>query len=286
MSIFKTYNPSVSFVFVVLAFLFGIAVQILVLFLVVELVAIITGKLRLKKIKAALEINPYVGNADGEGNFIYKQGGLTLKYRISSGPNGKIKPILVKQRLLPLEEAFRRIARNITDFLSYREWLCFFWSSEFLLLAMTILIYYFVFIEPGAYKDSRIRWLICRALKMDIADVEMEPEGWVRIWGERRTAVDHLHEPISYNFNPFMWLTFQDEGYIERWRGRPYGHVIHELEYNDYGDLWLWKDGHWRDGIIVKGSATWDKPQGTGIRAGKVLGHDLCLRERLSTDDK
>ena len=83
-----------------------------------------------------------------------------------------------------------------------------------------------------------------------------------------------------------MWFTFKDEGYVERWRGEPYGHAVHPVKYDDYGNIWLKKDGRWVQGRISKGAVSWEAPQGTGVRTGKVVGHDLRFIRKLSTDDE
>lgn len=83
-----------------------------------------------------------------------------------------------------------------------------------------------------------------------------------------------------------LLITHQDESYITRWRGKQYGYVDHPVKYDDYRNIWLEKEGKWISGKIYKDAVYWQEPQGTGIKAGKVLGHELRLKDEFSIDDK
>ena len=290
MGIFKFDHPFYLFVSSLLLFILGIIVFIFSVFIGIRLLTIIFDKINYRKLKHIIERNPHIGLEDKDGNFIYKQGKFTLKYRIVSleinEAKKRIELISTKKKLRPGEEKFIKFKKGISEFLIYHEWIHLFKSPVFFLLLMPILIFYFVLVEPQMYKDYRLRWIISRMLRLDPKDVEIKSGGWVKIWGSRRMAVAQQTEPISYNVNLFKWLTFQNEGYITRWRGKQYGYVDHSLKYDDHGNIWLEKEGKWRQGKIYKDALYWEEPQGTGIMAGKVLGHDLRLRDEFSVNDE
>jgi hypothetical protein len=95
-------------------------------------------------------------------------------------------------------------------------------------------------------------------------------------------------EPVRYAFNPFTWFFSSQGGFVTRWRGEPFGNVTHPIAYNDEGEVWINKEGTWRHGMFTDGKTVdWDIPQGTGIRAGKVYGHQIStLDKKLYIQDK
>lgn len=290
MGIFKFDHPFYLFVLSLPLFILGIIVFIFSVFTGIRLLTIIFDKINYRKLKHIIERNPHIGLEGKDANFIYKQGKFTLKYRVISleinEAKKRIELIYAKKKLWPCEEKFIRFKKGISEFLIYHEWMHLFKLPVFSLLLISISIFYFVLVEPQIYKDYRLRWVVSHMLRIDIKNVEIKPGGWVKIWGSRRMAVDQQTESISYNVNLSEWFTHLDEGYITRWRGKQYGYVDHSLKYDDYGNIWLEKEGKWIAGKINKGALDWEEPQGTGIRAGKVLGHQLHLKDEFSSDDK
>jgi len=104
--------------------------------------------------------------------------------------------------------------------------------------------------------------------------------------GTRTTAVDRQREPFRYDINVFRWLVFNDAGSVTRYRGREYGPVTHPVGYDESGEAYLKKEGKWKRGETEDG-IKWDRPQGTGIREGKIKSHTIETTEgKIEIRDK
>jgi len=239
-------------------------------------------KIRFAILRKRIKKNPYIGQEESHGIYLYKKDGYSINYRIIKLPGGEVQIEWVshRRRLNAYEERIRRIKQGLLDFWHYQKWLFFFRPSIFFLLLVSILFFYSEVMEKQETKIARLKWMIASILTINPRDVQYIGDGWLEISGQRTTAVDKIGEPIRYTFNPFRWFFFSEGGFLTRWRGRPYGYVTHPIVYNDKGEVWINKEGTWRHGRIDGKTIGWEAPQGTGIRAGKVAGHEISTPEK------
>lgn len=245
-------------------------------------------RIRFTILKKRIEKNPYIGERDFDGTYLYKKGDYSIRYRIRN-IEGKesIEWISEKRRLSPYEEKMRRIRERFFDFWCYQRWLVFFRPLIFFLLLISLFILYFGFMETQKTKVERFKWIVASVVGVSPQEIQYIGDGWLEISAQRRTAVDRIYEPVQYRFNPFRWLFSSEAGFTTRWRGEPYRHVTHPIVYNERGEIWINKEGTWQHGKISDKTIKWDKPQGTGIRAGKVTGHEISTEdEELYIPDK
>jgi hypothetical protein len=246
-------------------------------------------KIRFVLFKKRIKKNPYIGKEDVDGTYLYEQGIYSIRYRIEKQPEGKesVEWICEKRRLSAYEEKIRRIKQGFFDLWRYQHWLVFFRPPILFLLLTSILLFYFGFIETQEAKVQRFKWIVASVAGVNPEQIEYIGDGWLEISTQRKTVVDRINEPIMYRFNPFRWLFSSEAGFISRWRGEPYGSVTHPMVYNERGDVWINKEGIWQQGKIVGKEIEWNTAQGTGIRAGKVTGHELSTKEdKLRIEDK
>ncbi len=187
-------------------------------------------------------------------------------------------------RLGPYEEKIRRIKKTFFKFWHYRGWLLLFHPPTVFFLIIGFLIFYFGLLETQKSRAEKFRWIIASVARIDPSQVQYIGRGWLEISAERKTAVDNIYEPVKYTFNPFAWIFSLDVAFIRRWRGEPYGYATHPVIYNESGEVWINKEGTWRYGKISGKAINWDMPQGSGIRAGKVSGHEI--QKKLRIEDK
>lgn len=253
----------------------------------VRAVSKIFDKVIFKNLRNTIKKNPHLGLVDEDGNLVFKRGDFVFKYRLI-GPAGQkeVEFISAKRRLRVYEQKVENLKRGFSNLWIYGGWIDFFRPVIFFPLVSMLLILYFVVFEPADFKLQRARWGISRLLRVPVKSVTVKPDGWVTISGQRKTAVDKQIETISYNINPFNWLTFLGDGYIFRDRSRGYGIVSYPV-YDNGGKINLKKEGQWIAGEPDLGKIEWKKPQGTGIRAGKVAGHDeLSSESGILVSDK
>jgi len=146
------------------------------------------------------------------------------------------------------------------------------------------LAFYFGLLETHKSRIDAFKWVVASVAGIDPGKIQYIGGGWIEISTERKTAVDKIHEPVKYTFNPFSWLFSPEIIFVSRWRGKPYGYATHPVVYNERGEVWINKEGAWRYGKVSGKDIKWDIPQGTGIRAGKVSGHEI--QRKLYTPDK
>ena len=244
----------------------------------------IISKINIWRMKNKIRVRPFIGVRDPDGTFQYKKGRITIRYAItaSKAPNNKNIPhwISIKIRTSFYANSLRKSANEFTDFWRYQKWLVFFRPSSLITLMLIGLIIYTGAVELQPGKGYLTRWLVSRATGISPSEIEYRGDGWIKIYGIRTAAVDRAREPFSYNVNVFRWLVFNDTGSVTRDRGKEYGPVTHEIGYDESGQAYIKKEGTWRKGEIENG-IKWDKPQGAGIREGKIKGETI-----ESTGDK
>jgi hypothetical protein len=280
---FENMHQFFLFVLFILLFSSGFILFIFSMFMIIELATRIYEKIVSKKLKNIIKRNPNIGLKDKDGNFVFKQGRFILKYRVvdlsDNAGQKKTELIFVKIILLGYEKKLKNFKRNVRRFWIYRKWTYFFEPRAIFLLLLIFLISYFTMFEPEHAKVNRLRWIISKLLKVNKESVAIKPDGWVKISGQRLTAVDKKIEPVSYNINLLDWFSFKDAGYIYRNRGvvenTDYGYVYYTIIYEDNGKVSLKKDEKWIENNSDADAITWEEAQGTGIREGKVLGHDV-----------
>lgn len=239
-------------------------------------------RIRFVILKKKIEKNPHLGNKDIDGTYDYKQGNYRIKYRIIKQPQGQesIEWISERRRLSAYEERIKRIRQSLFNFWHYQGWLVFFRPPILFLLLTSILLFYFGLMESRKTKMERFKWIVASVAGVNSQEIQYIGDGWLEISTQRKTAVDRINEPVRYSFNPLRWLFSSEAGFVTRWRERPYYHATHPIVYNEKGEVWINKEGTWRHGRISGKTINWDVPQGTGIRAGKVTGHEISTEEQ------
>lgn len=246
-------------------------------------------RIRFALLKKKIKKNPYLGKEDIGGVYAYKEGGYAIKYRVLKEAPGKesVEWISEKCRLSPYEETIRKVKNNASNFWHYQGWLVFFRAPVILLLLASAFLLYFGLLETQEAKAKRFNWIISRAIGVSPGQIEYIGSGWLEISTQREAAVDRINEPVKYTINPFKWFFSSKAGFVTRWRGEQYGYVTHPVAYNERGEVWIKKEGIWRQGQISGKTVKWDIPQGTGIRAGKVVSHEISIRDKkLQVIDK
>jgi hypothetical protein len=226
--------------------------------------------------------NPYIGKEDSDGTYLYEDNGYSIRYRIikvSGGPQ-TIEWASQKRRLSPWELKIKKTRKWFFEFWHYQKWLVLFRPSLIFVLIISVFLFYFGVLETQESKIAGLKIIIASALGINTQDIQYLGDGWIEISGQRKTAVDQVSEPIRYTFNPFRWFFFSEGGFLTRWRGEHYGYVTHPIAYNNRGEVWINKEGTWRHGRIDGRTIEWETPQGTGIRAGEVAGHDISTPEK------
>lgn len=246
-------------------------------------------KLKIAQLKRKIERNPFLGERDLDGTYLYKEGAYRLQYIVieSEQLKGKrsIEWLQIKRRLSPSEERLRGKKRPFAKFWHYQGWLSLFRPTAIILLMAVVLIFYFALIEPQKAKVERYRWIIAKVLGIKPDQIEYIGGGWIEFGTKRKTVVDDQYEPTRLRLNPFRWLLRNEAAYVDRWLGDKYS--SHQVVYSDMGDLWLRYKGEWQHGTISGEEIKWDSPLGGGIRAGKVSGHEISTEEgSLTIRDK
>lgn len=235
----------------------------------------IISKISIWRMKNKIRARPFIGARDPDGTFRYKEGRITIKYAITApkAPNNKSIPrwISVKIRTSFYANSLRKSANEFMDFWRYQKWLIFLRPSSLIILMFIGSIIYTGAVELQPGKGYVTRWLVSQAIGISPSEIEYRGDGWIKIYGIRKTVVDREREPFSYNVNVFGWLVFNDAGSITRERDAEYGPVTHQLGYDANGQVYLNKENKWQKGEIENG-VKWDKPQGSGIRREKVKG--------------
>lgn len=244
-------------------------------------------KIRFAVLKKKIKSNPYIGEADIDGTYLYRQDGYSIRYRIIKLPSGKtdIEWLSLKRRFSAYEEMTRKLRKEFFDFWHYQKWFMLFRPSFFLFLIVGVIILYSEVIETQEAKTNRFKWLIASAIGISTKDIQYIGDGRLEISGQRQRQQDGINEPIKYSFNPLRWLFSSEEGLLTRWRGEPFGYTTHSVVFNDRGDVWIRKeDTPWQHGIISGENIKWDKPVGSS----KVREQQKATLEdkRLNIEDE
>lgn len=240
-------------------------------------------RLRFFRLKRKIKNNPLIGIKQEDGSYYHKKGGYGISYRIKESPSGAktVEWLSLKRRLGFFEKEILKIKRGLNKFFLYQRWLVLFRPAILFLLFVSISISYFGLVETRKARVERFKWLVASAVGVSPNQIQYIGNGWLQISAQRKTAVDSVNEPVRYTFNPFRWFFSLPEAFVTRWRGKPFGYVTHPVVYNEGGEVWINKEDTWRHGRFTSDrTIEWDTPQGTGIRAGKVTGH------QISTPDK
>lgn len=239
-------------------------------------------KVRFAILKKKIKKNPHIGRENIDGTYDYKQGSYGIRYYITKEASGResIQWVSRRYRLSAYEQGIKGIKGSLFKFWHYQGWLSFLRPPIIFLLFTSMVIFYFGLMEIQRTKAERFKWIVASVVGISPQQIEYIGDGWLDISGQRRTAVDRIYEPIRYRVNPFRWLFSSEAGFITRWRGEPYGYAAYPVVYNERGDIWINKQDKWRHGNISGNTIEWDIPQGTGIRAGKVTGHEIPTEDK------
>lgn len=247
-------------------------------------------KIRFAILRKRIKKNPYVGEEDTGGAYIYEEGGYSISYRIIKLPEDKlyIEWISHKRRLSAYEERIKRIKQNFLDFWHYQKWAVFFRPSILFLLIVGIFLFYSEVIERQETKMARLKWMVASVVGINPQDVQYIGDGWLEISGQRRRTEErineppkYVYEPIKYTFNPLGWFFSSDTGFIKRWRSEAAGgYATHPVVYNERGDVWLRKKGTWEHGRMSGETIKWDTPQVAGMNIRKTPGHEISIQDK------
>ncbi len=243
-------------------------------------------KIRFAILRRRIKKNPYIGQEESGGTYLYKKDGYSISYRIIKLSDGRVEIEWVshKRRISAHEEKIKRLRQGFLDFWHYQKWLFFFRPSILLILVVSILLFYSEVMETQETKITRFKGIVASVIGMDTQDIQYIGDGWLEISAKRKRTQDNVYEPIKYSFNPLRWLFFSEGGFLRRWRGEPYGYATHPLVYNERGDVWMNKNGIWEHGRIVGENLEWDRPVGSA----KVVEQEILSREdkKLRVIDK
>lgn len=244
---------------------------------------------KFRSLRKKIKKNPSLGKLDIDATYLHREGLYALKYRLVKDASGKVNVEWISQKRYfnTYEEWIRRIRKNFFKLWHYQKWFIFFRPPIFLLVIISVSIFYFGILETQKIKVERLKWIIAKATGASPKQIEYIGNGWLQITSERKTIVDRKTEPLKYKVNPFMFFFAKGESFVSRWRGKPFDYTTHPIVYNEFGEVWIYKDGSWRSGKISANTINWDAPQGTGIRRDKVLGEEIVnKKERLKVKDK
>ena len=245
--------------------------------------------LKFKSLRKKIKKNPALGKLDTDTVYLYREGLYVLKYRIMKDALGKedVEWISQKRYLNSFEEWIKRISKNFFKFCHYQSWFIFLKPFSLVFAVISIFVFYFGFVEARKTKIERFKWIIASVIQANPEQIEYIGDGWLQISSQRKTAVDKKREPIKYMFNPLRLFFSGGQDFLTRWRGKPFGYATHPIVYNEFGEVWIYKGGSWQSGRVNANTINWDTPQGTGIRKGKVTGHDIVSENsKLEIKDK
>ena len=246
-------------------------------------------RLRFSRLKKKIKNNPLIGTKQEDGSYTYREEGYTISYKIEESLSGerRVEWLSLKRRLGFLEIKFLKLKKSLNNFFLYQRWLGFLRLPVLLSLLISVGIFYFGLVETRQARVERLKWLVASAAGVSPKQIQYIGDGTLEISANRKTAVDRVNEPVRYTFNPFKWF-FSQTGLVTRWRGESFGYVTHPVVYNEDGEVWINKEDTWRHGRFTNDrTIEWDTPQGTGIRAGKVTGHEVSMPEgKLYIPDK
>lgn len=231
---------------------------------------------RFARLKRKIEKNPYIGEKETDGTYLYKEGIYRLRYRIDEAKDKKaIRWLELKRRLSSHESVAEPHKRLFVKFWHYQGWKSFFRPYAIIPLVIAGLIFYFGIIEPQAAKIERYKWIIAKAINIRPEQIDYIGGGWVGIGAKRRIGEEgYKFEYMRYRFNPLNWLFGKDVGYVDRWSGDKY--VTHRVSYNDAGDVWLQKYGEAKvHGIIAGNEIKWDSPLGSPLIKKKIFSQEI-----------
>lgn len=279
---------------IILVTLIGLAILV-----VWNLYGHLRRRMVIAKLHQKIQNGIIAGRPDGQGAYLYEEKGYHIRYRILGSDSnaqpmaqGRKRPIeiewtLIKYRLNPAEKAVKTIKTIFVSLFHNEDWIYLLRPPVIVLLLFILVIFYFGLVESEKGRIERLRWFYARILGLDANQIRYTGGSSIDILGQRTTAVDAAEEPISYTVRLWRWLLFGDIGYITRKRGSPYGDDVNQLSSDKAGNIWLKKEGQWQRAKVKEGAVQWEQPQGTGIRAGKIKGHEISREDkRLHILDK
>jgi hypothetical protein len=243
---------------------------------------------RIWRLQKKIKRDPLIGIKQQDNNYYYTEKGYTLGYRISESSAGikKVERVFLKRHLTFYENNILEIKRLLNKFFLYRRWGILLQPLVLGLLVSSVVIFYFGLVETQQVREDRLKFVVASIIGVKPDQIEYIGNGQLEIsTSHRKTAVDSISEPVKYTFNPFMWFFSSQGGVISRWQSHEQRYINHPVVYNDRGDIWINNDGTWRSGKLTNNDKTieWDQPQGSGIRAGKVTGHEISTQNKEIT---
>lgn len=192
------------------------------------------SRYRLRRIKQKIRDNPFIGKIDSDGTYKYTEGEHTLFYCVH---NRKVEWLGRKRQLVSYERVFKGLGLALRSFRGYK------WQGLFQVKTGGVLIFVFLLVylllEPPGSKARRLEWFVSKLLGLGQQNVKYVGNGYIKIQGVRKTAVDRQLESFEYYVNPLNWLTFRDTGYVLRHRAAPYGDTIHPIDATDSGKVYI-----------------------------------------------
>lgn len=254
----------------------------LIIFLLWNFYERLINKIMIFRIKKKIYQNPFIGEPDRDNIYLYNENRYHLRYKIETSQKGGkklIEWISIRYLSKPSVAMVKKIKNSFAIFFHNKGWVCLFRPFSIFLSLFAIAVFYFGLIESRESKIARLEWIVSRALGVDSTQIRYAGGGWFDMFGNRKIVVDGKEEPFIYTINLWQWLYHEDAGYIMRQREAPYGDDINTLRIDSRRNIWLHKDGQWHKGSISGNKIAWETPQGTGVREGKILGHEVLTDE-------
>jgi hypothetical protein len=246
--------------------------------------------LEIWRLQAKIKKNPLIGIKQKDNNYYYNEKGYTIGYRINESSAGikKIERVFLKRRLTFFEKNILEIRRLLSKFFLYRRWGILLHPLVLFLVVSSMAIFYFGLVETQKARVERLKLIASSIIGASPNQIEYIGDGWLEISALRKTSGDNISEPIKYTVNPFLWFFSSQEGVVTRWQNNTKKYVSQPVVYNERGDVWVNNEGTWRSGRFTNNrTIEWDQPQGTGIRSGKVTGHEISSQDKeLYISDK
>jgi len=233
-------------------------------------------------LKKKIHKNPFIGKPQGNHIYLYQENQYRVSYNIlvsEKNKKSKVAWISVAYPSMLSSRTMKKIQRNFTRIFQNRNWLYLLRPSVIFPCLLVISITYFSLIESQQSKEFRLRWITARILGVAPEQVRYGRNGWVEVNGEREIITDGSKEDFTYTVNVWRLLFHGDAGSIRRQRKEPYGEDINRLRIGEGGAGELEKGSLWQKFTVSGNTIEWEIPQGTGVRKGKILGHEVLTKD-------
>lgn len=234
--------------------------------------------LKMFKLKKEIKNNPYIGDKDIDGIYVYTKGRYTIRYKVlnnlGKGPRARI--VSIRHKMTALEREKRNIKHLLKKIFYYQSWVNLFKSHIIISFALGTAILYFGVIEPYKVKVDRFRWIVAKVIGVDKDQVEYRG-GLVRIFAKRHPAYKEDAEQVYFTFNPLQIFSSKFTGNVTRW-SKEAGYVTHQISYDSSDNIWMKLKGDWIHGVVLNNQVKWDEPK--EATRGGITGHKITGKNK------